>query len=96
MAINHSEYSVHVTDKKGKSVCVKPGDEIPDGVDVDNPYVLGDDAEGGSDGPPPKAGRGSGEDKWRAYAEANDVDVSAATNRDEVIAAVANAGVPIE
>jgi hypothetical protein len=60
--------------------------------------VLPDPRGGGesSDGPPPKAGKGSGEDKWRAYAEEQGVDVSDAEGRDEIIAALEEADVPVE
>jgi hypothetical protein len=49
-----------------------------------------------SDGPPPKAGKGSGEDKWRAYAEEQGVDVSDVEGRDEIIAVLEEEGVAVE
>lgn len=53
-------------------------------------------ASSSTDGPPPKAGRGSSEDAWRSYAAANDVDVSGAEGRDDIVAACEAAGVPVE
>jgi hypothetical protein len=100
------EFAVHLHDDNGTLVSLLPGDEVPgwaarrigdhalasgDSTDDD-----GDDEEGGHDGPPPRHGRGSGEDKWRAYAEQNSVDVSNAEGRDDVIAALELAGVPVE
>lgn len=46
--------------------------------------------------PPPKAGKGSGEDAWHAYAAAIGVEVPADTSRDDVIAAIETAGKPTE
>jgi hypothetical protein len=75
---------------------------------VKNPKVLGEDNEaedddessGGGDpdagGPPPKSGNGSGEDKWRAYADEVHVDVSELKGRDAIIAALEAAGVRTE
>jgi len=45
---------------------------------------------------PPKAGKGSGEDKWRAYAAAQGVDVTDIEDRNDIIAALKDAGVPVE
>lgn len=42
---------------------------------------------------PPRRGRGSGEDAWRAFAAAHDVDLDGCDNRDDVIAACEDAGV---
>lgn len=47
-------------------------------------------------GPPPKAGKGSGEDKWRAYAASQGVDVADIEDRGDIIAALKDAGVPVE
>lgn len=58
--------------------------------------VIPEPRGGSGDGPPPRAGKGSGEDKWRAYAEANGVDVSGVDGRDEIIGACEDAGVPVE
>lgn len=99
------EFAVHLHDDDGVLVSLLPGDDVPgwavgrigehalatgedDGVDEAD-----DDAH---DAPPPKAGKGSGEDKWRAYAERHGVDVPEAEGRDDVIAALESAGVPVE
>lgn len=50
----------------------------------------------GSDGPPPQSGRGSGEAAWSAWAAANEVDVPEGAKRDDIIAALTAAGVPVE
>lgn len=47
-------------------------------------------------GPPPKGGAGSGAPEWRAYAARKDVEVPEDANRDQVIAALTEAGVPTE
>lgn len=64
---------------------------------------LGDDdgADGGgsgkgTDGPPPKGGPGSGAPAWREYAASKQVEVPADASREDVIAALDEAGVPTE
>lgn len=39
---------------------------------------------------PPRSGRGSGADAWRAYAQATGLDIDSDMTRDEIIAAVDN------
>jgi hypothetical protein len=101
MATNQSEFALHL-ENKGKKVVVLPGDDLPEWAKITNPYVLGldpdaeHDDDGAGSGPPPRAGKGSGEDKWRAYAEEQGVDVSEAEGRDDVIAALEEADVPVE
>lgn len=65
---------------------------------ITNPKAWGEDveSEATSDGPPPKAGRGSGKEAWAAYAEKLDVDVDADATRDDIVAAVAAAGHPVD
>lgn len=46
--------------------------------------------------PPPKAGRGSSVEAWAAYAAANGVEVPADAKRDDIVAALAAAGVKVE
>ncbi|MBU8830835.1 hypothetical protein [Mycolicibacterium goodii] len=48
------------------------------------------------DGPPPVSGRGSGEDKWRAYADRKGVDVSDLADRGDIIERLREKGVPVE
>jgi hypothetical protein len=52
----------------------------------------------GADGPPPRAGAGSGTDAWKAYAASFDppVEVAEDAKRDDVIAAIEAAGHPVE
>jgi hypothetical protein len=53
------------------------------------------DPDGGSEAPgsaPPKSGKGSGRDAWAEYAEALGVTVDHDANRDDIIAALAEAG----
>jgi hypothetical protein len=100
MATNESEYAIHV-DVKGKTVCVLPGDEIPDNVKVENPYVLGDEQSGDEgvvvgDGPPPLHGKGSGRDPWAKYADDNGVEVDPEWGRDDIVGACEEAGIPVE
>ncbi|MCV7434819.1 hypothetical protein [Mycolicibacterium bacteremicum] len=105
MATNKSEYALYLNDKDGSLVTVMPGEDIPSWAKVTNPYVLGKDSEEPgsgeseeveSSGPPPRAGKGSGEAAWRAYAEEQGVDVSGAEGRDDIIDALDAAGVPVE
>lgn len=78
-----------------------PGDEVPAWARdlITNPSVwdtstpVKDDEE---TGPPPKAGKGSGEPRWREYAAKQGVDVSSAEGRDDIIDALRDAGVPVE
>lgn len=46
--------------------------------------------------PPPKAGPGSSKAKWAAYAAAHNVDVPDGADRDDIIAALRNADVPVD
>lgn len=45
---------------------------------------------------PPKSGRGSSDDAWRTYAGNNGVEVADDAKRDDIIAALNEAGVPTE
>lgn len=98
------EYAVHLHDDNGVLVSLLPGDDVPGwavGRIGKHALASGDDvnadvSDDSSDAPPPKAGKGSGEDKWRAYADRHGVDVSGAEGRDDVIAALDQAGVPVE
>lgn len=47
-------------------------------------------------GPPPQSGRGSSAARWREYAAAHGVTVDPDTDRDDVIALLAERGVPVE
>jgi len=67
--------------------------QIGDHCWAESPTASDDDED---DGPPPRSGRGSGRDKWAAYAEANGVEIDAEADRDAIIIAVAAAGVPVE
>lgn len=42
---------------------------------------------------PPRSGRGSGVEAWRAFAEQNEVEVAADASREDIIAACEQAGV---
>lgn len=54
-----------------------------------------DDADPAGSGPPPKAGRGSGEDKWRTYAAEQGVDVTAIEDRNEIISFLDSQGIAV-
>ncbi len=64
---------------------VEDGDELADPA-----------AESVAPVPPPRAGKGSGEDKWRAYAAEVGFDVTGIEDRNDIIAALESAGVPVE
>lgn len=70
---------------------VDDDDQVDDEQDDDDQ----DDDGGDGDGPPPKAGPGSGTDRWAAYAAKRNVDVDG-LNKAGIIAALADAGVPVE
>lgn len=98
------QYAVHLVDDAGALRSFLPGDVVPDwAAKLMGPHCFADggpvDVEvpaADPVGPPPKAGKGSGEDKWRAYAEQEGVDVSSAEGRDDVIDLLDQAGVPVE
>lgn len=98
---NVSEFTVYIA-VGTESAAVAPGGLFPAGVTGTNPLVFGDtdgdalDDEGGGEGPPPQSGKGSGEAKWREYAEEQGVDVSDVEGRDGIIAALEEAGVAVE
>lgn len=46
--------------------------------------------------PPPRHGKGSGKDAWAAYAAGLGCEVPEGATRDQVIEALAAAGVPVE
>ncbi|MEV8394828.1 MULTISPECIES: hypothetical protein [unclassified Streptomyces] len=52
-----------------------------------------DDGHGGDFEAPPRSGRGSGVEAWRAFAEQHDVEVAADASREDIIAACEAAGV---
>lgn len=86
----------------GATVLFSGGDEPPDWAQaqVTNPAVWAPEPEVGdqpaAEGPPPKAGRGSSDEAWAAYAASQDVEVPEGAKRSEIIAALAAAGVPTE
>lgn len=49
-----------------------------------------------ADGPPPKGGAGSGAPAWREYAASKGVEVAEDASREDVIAALTDAGIPTE
>lgn len=61
----------------------------------ENPYGDPAAAHDASDGPPPKAGKGSGVQAWQDYAKANGVTVDEDASRDAIIEACTAAGVPV-
>lgn len=91
------ELAVYVSDEDGAVHRFLPGDEVPAwAAKLMGPHCFEGAEEGEAAGPPPRAGKGSGEAAWRAYAEDQGVDVSTAEGRDEVIEALERAGVPVE
>lgn len=83
-----------------------PDDEVPPAVakrigshawaDADSsaepPAPAGVGGSGQTDEAPPRSGRGSGVEAWRAYAEQHDLDVAADASREDIIAAAEGAG----
>lgn len=60
--------------------------KIPNPVAWDGESKLPDEESGPTE--PPRSGRGSGEDAWRAYAEDLDLEVPDGASRDDIIALV--------
>jgi hypothetical protein len=73
-----------------------PGDALPAWAEAAITHDKAYAEESSSDGPPPKAGRGSGLDAWKAYASVHEVEVPDGASKDDVIAALESAGVPTE
>lgn len=70
-------------------------DAVEAGGAGDGPRADGADDEG-QDEPPPKGGAGSGAPAWRAYAARKGVTVPADASREDVVAALDEAGIPTE
>lgn len=62
--------------------------------DAEEP-ALAEDGEESAASPPPRRGAGSGKEEWAQYAEAQGVEVPEDASRDEIIAAVDEAGKPV-
>ena len=97
------ELTVYLSDEDGTVHRFLPGDEVPGwaGKQMGDHCFAGGDStpeveQPESDGPPPKAGKGSGESAWRSYADSKGVDVSGAEGRDDIIDLLDKAGVPVE
>jgi hypothetical protein len=100
---------VHVRDLGGRTVAYGPGDDVPAWArkQISNPKAWGDvesaepsQAEtpppagtGDELAAPPRAGKGSGVDAWRTFAERKGVDVDQDASREQIIAACESAGV---
>lgn len=94
---------VALFDDKGAMHEFGPGSDVPGWArkKITNPAVWDEppaaaeaSGSGGGDSPPPHAGRGSGRDAWAAYAEGHGVDADG-LDRDEIIGACQEAGVPV-
>lgn len=72
-----------------------PDSEFADQITNPNAWDA-DVADEAAAGPPPQSGKGSGRDAWVVYAESKGVAVSDDATRDDVIAAVSDAGHPVE
>lgn len=75
------------------------GGEVPPADDLDTggtSPTAGAGTTSSAPVPPPKGGKGSGEDRWREYAAQVGVDVSEAQDRDDVITILELADVPTE
>lgn len=68
------------------------GEDGPETVGFTDPGAAGSSTPTGAGEAPPRSGRGSGVEAWRAYAEQNDLDVSADAGREDIIAAAETAG----
>lgn len=68
------------------------GDELPPATGTGPAPV----PAGGGDAPPPLAGNGSGRDRWAAYAAGHGVEVGEDDKRDEIVAKLREANIPVE
>jgi hypothetical protein len=93
---------VHVQDDQGQNHVFGPGDDVPDWAAkaITNPNAWADkpakqEPNGGQApaGEPPRGGAGSGRDAWAAYAAEKGVTVPDDASRDDIIAALVEAGV---
>ncbi|MEV3855056.1 hypothetical protein AB0J38_12105 [Streptomyces sp. NPDC050095] len=99
---------VHVRDEDGRTVAFGPGDEVPAWAvrQITNPRAWGTGEPGSTSrlivsapmvaddvAAPPRSGRGSGVEAWRAFAERLGVDVGRDASREDVIEACEAAGV---
>lgn len=90
-------YAVVVNGPDGEPVTITPDKQVPDWAAKqigDHAYVTDDEAA--DDGPPPKTGKGSAKEAWVTYADTLGVEVDADATRDDIIAAIAEAGHPVE
>ncbi|WP_125512874.1 hypothetical protein [Streptomyces sp. WAC 01529] len=102
-----AEY-VHVRDLAGRTVVFGPGDDVPTWArkQIANPKAWGaaepadsshaelpSPAGAGDVEAPPRSGKGSGVEAWRAFAERKGVDVDQGASAKDVIAACEAAGV---
>ncbi|MFJ9468332.1 hypothetical protein [Streptomyces caniferus] len=98
--------AVHVRDLQGRTVVFGPGGDVPAWAakQITNPKAWGDAADTVGVPPvptppgvgvevPPRSGKGSGVEAWRAFAERKGVDVDQDATREDVIAACEAAGV---
>ncbi|MFI1467642.1 hypothetical protein [Streptomyces wuyuanensis] len=78
-----------------------PGDQVPAAVAKRIGEHAWTDSGSSAEAPtptgegeaPPRSGRGSGVEAWRAFAEQHDVEVAADATREDIIAACEAAGV---
>ena len=95
---------VHVQDPDGRMVVFGPEDHVPgwaraqmdDGCFLDGAPAVEVKPPAHADAPPPQSGRGSSAAAWAAWAQVNGVDVADGASRDDIIAACAAAGVPVD
>lgn len=99
--------TVHVQDPEtGRHVVFLKGSEPPERVAklITNPNVWDGEPEEETEsestetvgGEPPRSGKGSGRDIWAAFAAEHGVHVEDEDSRDDIIAALAEAGVITE
>lgn len=78
--------------------CFEGGEDLFNDKGVPAPVVHGDAIVPDTvvEGPPPRAGKGSGEQAWRDYAEKQGLDVSDVEGRDNIIAALEDEDIAVE
>lgn len=91
-----------VRDRLGNVCSFGPDDDVPAWAakQITNPSAWeggsAPDSGGSDDGPPPRAGKGSGREAWEKYATDNGVEVDPEWSRDEIIDELDDRGITVD
>ncbi|AXN51236.1 hypothetical protein DSM43518_04778 [Mycobacterium marinum] len=100
------EHTVYLRDDDGTVHSFLPGQRVPAWAAKQmGPHCFAKDqpdeevadfSRGGGEGPPPRAGAGSGRGAWADYAAAHGIDVDEDWKRDQIIDACEDKGIAVE